>query len=127
MQNQKTTKFQYNVKRATHQLDATNQAVGRLASTIAGLLMGKNRPDYSPHIDCGDQVEVINSKLLKFTGKKLDQKEYIRHTGYPAGLRRKKMKEVFAQNPAEVIRQTVYKMLPKNKLRPIFIKRLKVK
>jgi len=113
------------IKRQTHKLDATNQSVGRLATEVVGLLRGKNKSSFEPHVDGGDFVEVVNCDKMKFTGKKLDQKEYITHSNYPGGLKRKKVQEVFEQNPGEVLRRAVIGMLPKNKLRPLMIKRLK--
>ena len=115
------------VIRKTHQLDAAGRSVGRLASEIAMLLRGKNKVTFVPNLDEGDEVEVINCGRLNFTGKKLDQKEYIWHTNHPGGLRRKKMKDVFKANPGEVLRRAVMGMLPKNKLQEKMIKRLKIK
>lgn len=116
-----------NVERKTHQIDATDRPLGRLASEIAILLRGKNKASFQPHLDEGDFVEVINCSKIKFTGKKLEQKEYIWHTNHPGGLKRKKVRDVFAANPGEVLRKAVDGMLPKNKLRDLMIKRLKTK
>jgi large subunit ribosomal protein L13 len=115
------------IKRQTHEIDAAEKAVGRIATHIAVLLRGKNKPDFTPHIDSGDFVTVINADKLKFTGKKLVQKDYFHHTMYPGGLRRTPMKKVFEGNPGDVIRRAVYGMLPKNKLRDEMIKRLTIK
>lgn len=123
----KETKHQYGLKKEVHKIDATDLSVGRLASQIAILLMGKNKVNYSPQTDCGDLVEIANADKLKWTGKKLEQREYIHYSGYPGGLKRKKVAEVFKQNPQEVVRKTVYNMLPKNRLRSKMIKRLKFK
>ncbi len=112
------------ITRQTIELDATNQAVGRVASQAAMILQGKNKPDYQPHIDNGDAVIINNASQVKFTGRKLVQKDYYHHTMYPGGLKRTPMKKVFEQDPTEVIRRAVYKMLPKNKLRPKMMKRL---
>ncbi|MFH0856820.1 MAG: 50S ribosomal protein L13 [bacterium] len=111
--------------RQTHKIDAENQAAGRVATKVANLLMGKNNPSYAPNVDIGDFVEVINANKLKFTGKKLDQKKYYHYSGYPGGLKEKKLREVFEKQPWRVIHKAVYNMLPKNKLRKEFIKRLK--
>ena len=108
--------------RQTIQIDAT-----RLATEVAMILRGKNKPTFQPHIDGGDFVEIINADKIKVTGKKMDQKEYIWHSNYPGGLKRKKMSEVFEADPGEVLKRAVMGMLPKNKLRPNMIKRLKVK
>ena len=115
------------VIRKIHQLDATDRPLGRLASQIAILLMGKNKATYRPHLDEGERVEIINAAKIKFTGKKLEQKEYIWHTNHPGGLRRKKVKDVFAADPGQVLTIAVMGMLPKNKLRDQMIKRLKIK
>ena len=115
------------IKRSTHQIDATDKPLGRLATAVAVVLRGKNKPDFQPQIDGGDFVEVVNADKIKFTGKKLERKEFITHSNYPGGLKRKKVKEVFAANPGEVLRHAVIGMLPKNKLRDSMIKRLIIK
>lgn len=116
-----------NIERTIHQIDATGKPLGRLATEIALILRGKNKPSFDPAIDAGDYVEVVNCGKIKFTGKKLEQKEYIWHTNYPGGLKRKKMRDVFLVNPGEVLKEAVWGMLPKNKLRDRMIKRLKTK
>lgn len=113
--------------RARHEIDATNQAPGRLATKIAMILRGKNKPDFTPHIDSGDYVKVVNADKLKFTGKKLVQKDYYHHTMHPGGLKRTPMKKVFDKDPSEVVKKAVYGMLPKNKLRDGMMKRLTFK
>lgn len=115
------------IERKLHHLDASGQAVGRLASQIAILLRGKNKPEYQAHIDGGDIVEVKNIKELKFSGKKLDQKEYHHVTGYIGNLKTKKMSDVFEKNPAEVLERAVREMLPPTRLRPAMLKRLIIK
>ncbi len=115
------------MKRENHKIDATGKAPGRIATEVAVLLRGKNKPDFAPHIDAGDFVTVENASKVKFTGKKLAQKDYYHHTMYPGGLRRTPMKKVFDENPGEVIKRAVYGMLPKNKLRDEMIKRLTIK
>lgn len=115
------------IERKTHTLDATNQVLGRLASKIAQLLIGKGKESYRPNIDVGDIVIVKNTKKMKITGQKLDQKLYYHHSGYPGGLKTKKMGQVFAKNPDQVLHKAVYNMLPKNKLRKPRIKRLRFK
>ncbi len=115
------------IERKIHQIDATNKPLGRLASEIAIILRGKNKPSFNPAIDAGDYVEVINCDKVKFTGKKFEQKEYIWHTNYPGGLKRKKIKDVFRVDPGKVLKEAVWGMLPKNKLRDKMIKRLKTK
>ncbi len=118
------TKHTAITNRATHNLDAADQTVGRLSTQIAKLLMGKHKATYSQHTDCGDAVVVSNVAKLRFTGKKLEQKEYYHHSGYPGGLKTTKMKDVLADKPSEVLKHAVYRMLPKNRLRDRIIKRL---
>lgn len=109
--------------RKTHAIDATDQVLGRLATRIATLLQGKHKPTFVPHLDLGDSVEVTNVDKIKITGKKLEDKIYYHHSGYPGGLRKKKMKEF---TMAELLRKAVYNMLPKNKLRTGRMKRLRI-
>jgi len=116
-----------NKERNTIQIDATNKPLGRLATEVVLILRGKNKPTFQPHIDAGDIVEVINADKIKITGKKMDQKEYIWHSNYPGGLKRKKMSDIFKSDPGDVLKRAVVGMLPKNKLRPNMIKRLKIK
>ncbi|MFA5021226.1 MAG: 50S ribosomal protein L13 [Patescibacteria group bacterium] len=113
------------IDKKIHQIDAAGIPLGRLASSIAIILRGKNKATFNPAKDEGDFVEVKNCQAIKFTGKKLDQKEYKWHTTHPGGLRTKKVKDVFAKNPGEVLKTAVWGMLPKNKLRDQMIKRLK--
>ena len=114
------------IERKTHSIDATDQVLGRLATRIAMILRGKNKVTFRPNVDGGDIVEVSNCNKIKFTGKKLEQKEYIWHTTHPGGLKRKKVKDVFSAQPGEVLKVAVMGMLPKNKLRDKMIKRLKI-
>ena len=114
------------MNRQTHKIDATGKIAGRLASEIAVLLQGKNKTDYQPNVDSGDLVEVTNVSEMKFSGKKLETKVYYRNTGYPGGIRTKKLKDMMANEPNKVLRGMVYDMLPKNRLREDMIKRLKV-
>lgn len=115
------------IERKTHQIDAAGKPLGRLAAQIAMILRGKNKASFTPHIDGGDFVEVANCDKIKFTGKKLEQKEYIWHTNHPGGLKTKKVSDVFAKDPGQVLKNAVMGMLPKNKLRDQMIKRLKTK
>ena len=114
------------IKRHTIHLDAAGMAPGRLATRIAMVLMGKHKPDFTPHMDTGDKVEVINVAEIKFSGKKIDQKLYRHHSNHPGGLKEIPAKLVM-ENPAELMRLTVMKMLPKNKLRDLRLRRLKFK
>lgn len=97
-------------------VDAENQVLGRLSSEIAKIIRGKNKPSYTPHVDCGDNVIVINAEKVRLTGKKMDDKVYIRHTGYPGGQRFRTPREVLTKNPRGVVEAAVKGMLPKNKL-----------
>ncbi len=115
------------IKRNKIQIDAEGQAPGRIATQIAMALRGKNRPDFAPHIDSGDYVTVINASKVKFTGRKLVQKDYHKHSMHPGGLKRTPMKKVFDANPGSVIERAVYGMLPKNKLRDLMMMRLTIK
>ncbi|NQU77420.1 50S ribosomal protein L13 [Candidatus Falkowbacteria bacterium] len=112
------------IQRKTHKIDATGQAVGRIATQAATFLRGKNKASFVPYLDMGDNVVVENADKLKFSGKKLDQKVYYHHTGYPGGLKTTKMKDL---KPEEIVKRAVWNMLPKNKLRDIMIKRLVIK
>lgn len=107
-------------------LDAEGQSLGRLASIAAKFIRGKYKPDYTPHVDCGDNVIVINAEKINLTGKKWDAKEYIRHTGYPGGQRSLTASELFGKDPARLIEKSVKGMLPKNKLGSALFKNLKV-
>lgn len=113
-------------KRGNHEIDATGKVLGRLATEIAIVLRGKNKPTFQPHLDEGDNVIVTNASKIKITGKKLEQKVYYRYSGYPGGLKEKKMIEIFKKNPGEVLQKAVYNMLPKNRLRDRMFKRLKI-
>ena len=97
-------------------VDAEDQTLGRLASKVAILLRGKHKPNFTPHVDCGDNVIVINSEKINLTGKKWDDKTYIRHTGYPGGQRSLSATELFGKDPARIVEKSVKGMLPKNKL-----------
>ena len=97
-------------------VDATDQILGRLASKVAKIIRGKYKKNYTPHVDCGDCVVVINAEKIQFSGNKWNQKEYIRHTGYPGGQRSQKAKDLLEKDPTRIIRGAVKGMLPKNKL-----------
>lgn len=97
-------------------VDAENEALGRLASRVAMIIRGKHKTDFTPHVDCGDNVVVINAEKVKLTGNKVEDKEYVRHTGYPGGQRFTSPKELLKKNPPAIIEKAVKGMLPKNKL-----------
>ncbi len=107
-------------------VDASGKTLGRLAVRIAVILQGKNKPTYTPHVDTGDFIIVVNASKIRVTGKKLEQKEYQRFSGYPGGLKRIPMAEMLARKPEEVIRLAVRRMLPKTKLGHAMFKKLKV-
>ena len=97
-------------------VDADGQTLGRLSSIIAKLIRGKYKPSYTPHVDCGDNVVVINAEKIQLSGKKWSDKAYIRHTGYPGGQRSLSATEMFEKDPTRLIEKAVKGMLPKNKL-----------
>jgi len=115
------------IERKLHKIDAAGKATGRLASQIAIILLGKNKPEYQPNVDGGDIVEVSNIDKIKFTGKKLEQKKYFRYSGYPGGLKTTKIRELKEKRPAEILRIAVKEMLPPTKLRNNLMKRLIIK
>ena len=97
-------------------VDAEGQTLGRLASKVAILLRGKHKPNFTPHVDCGDNVIVINSEKINLTGNKWNDKSYIRHTGYPGGQRVRNAEEMMKRQPHKVLEKAIKGMLPKNKL-----------
>jgi len=97
-------------------IDANGHNLGRLASKVAMILRGKYKPNYTPHVDCGDNVIVINAEKINLSGNKFEDKTYIRHTGYPGGQRSLTAKEIYAKNPAILVEKAIKGMLPKNKL-----------
>jgi large subunit ribosomal protein L13 len=107
-------------------VDAEGQALGRLSSIVAKLLRGKYKANFTPHVDCGDNVVVINAEKINLTGKKWDSKEYIRHTGYPGGQKSLTASELFGKGPERLIENAVKGMLPKNKLGADLFRNLRV-
>ena len=114
------------LKREWHVIDATGETLGKLASQVANLLMGKHKSIYSPHLDTGDYVVVINAVKIKVTGKKMEQKIYYRHSGYPGGLKSPTLKEIFKIKPEYIFEHAVKGMLPKNNLGRAMFKKLRV-
>jgi len=104
------------VKKEWVVIDAQNEIVGRLATVAARILRGKTKTYFSPHFDCGDNVIIINADKVRFTGKKLEEKEYVRHTGYPSGQRFTTPKQMLQKNPIGILEHAIKGMLPKNKL-----------
>jgi large subunit ribosomal protein L13 len=107
-------------------IDANGQVLGRLATRVASLLIGKDKPNYTPFLDCGDHIVVINAERVKLTGNKMDQKVYRHHSGWPGGLKEVSIRALMQRRPEEVIREAVLGMLPKNKLRARRAKKLRV-
>lgn len=105
-------------------IDAENAVLGRLASEAAKRLRGKHKANFTPHVDCGDNVVVINAGLVKLTGNKWEDKRYIRYTGYPGGQRSKSAKELLASKPIDIIEKAVKGMLPRNRLGRVLYKNL---
>ena len=97
-------------------IDAENEILGRMASVAATLLRGKHKPNFTPHVDCGDNVVIINADKVRLTGNKWDAKEYIRHSGYPGGQRSVTARELMAKKPISLVEKAIKGMLPKNKL-----------
>jgi large subunit ribosomal protein L13 len=109
-----------------HVIDASGQVLGRMSVEIATILMGKHRPEYTPHVDCGDFVVVTNASAVKLTGRKPEQKMKLRYTGYPGGLRADSYGDLLEKHPERVIEDSVRRMLPKTRLGRQMIKKLKV-
>ena len=114
------------VKREWHVVDASGKTLGRLASQVAKLLMGKHKPIYVPYLDTGDYVVVVNAAKVSVTGKKAEQKIYYRHSGYPGGLKSVTFENLLARHPTRVIELAVKGMLPKNRLGRAMFKKLRV-
>lgn len=125
---EKTTKFikKEDVKRDWYVVDATDQVLGRLASRIAFILMGKHKPFYTPNVDCGDYVIVVNADKVRLTGKKYTDKIHYWHTGYAGGLKQISYGKLLETKPEKVIELAVRRMLPKNRLGRKMIKKLKI-
>lgn len=114
------------IERAWHVIDADGAVLGRLASEVATLLRGKHKPIWAPHVDTGDHVVVINASKLRFDPRKLEQKTYYRHSGYPGGLRKESLEHLLARDPERVVRLAVRGMLPKGPLGRRMLKKLRV-
>ena len=107
-------------------IDATNAVLGRLAAQVAKILRGKDKPSFTPHVDCGDNVIIINAEKVRLTGKKLTDKEYVRHSGYPGGIRLTTPAEYLKENPEFIIEKAVKGMLPRTRLGAAQMRNLKV-
>lgn len=107
-------------------VDAEGQTLGRLASKVAKLLRGKHKPNYTPHVDCGDNIVIINAEKITLSGNKWDEKLYNRYTGYPGGQKHTSAKELLEKNPGRIVEKAVKGMLPKNRLGAELFRNLKV-
>ncbi len=107
-------------------VDAKDEVLGRLASKVAFILRGKHKPSFTPHVDCGDNVIVINADKVKLTGNKMTQKQYVRHTGYPGGQRTRTPEDLLEKKPEAVVEKAVKGMLPKNRLGSAIFRNLHV-
>jgi len=107
-------------------VDAEGQTLGRLASKVAKLLRGKHKPNYTPHVDCGDNIVIINAEKITLSGNKWDEKSYSRYTGYPGGQKHTSAKELLEKNPGRIVEKAVKGMLPKNRLGAELFRNLKV-
>jgi large subunit ribosomal protein L13 len=107
-------------------VDAKDEVLGRLASKVAMILRGKHKPGFTPHVDCGDNVIVINADKVKLTGNKMTQKQYVRHTGYPGGQRTQSPEDLLRKKPEAVVEKAVKGMLPKNRLGSAIFRNLHV-
>ena len=114
------------ITRDWYVVDAEGQTLGRLATQIADVLRGKRKAEYTPHVDTGDFVVVVNCEKIQVTGNKLDQKMYYRHSGFPGGLKERTLREQLQRRPTEVLRKAVKGMLPRNKLANAQIGKLKI-
>ena len=114
------------IERQWFLVDADGETLGRLASRVSRLLAGKHKPGYATHIDTGDFVIVVNAERISVTGRKLEQKRYYRHSGYPGGLRSRTLAEMLERRPEEVVRKAVKGMLPRNRLGRAQLRKLKV-
>jgi large subunit ribosomal protein L13 len=113
-------------ERTWYVVDAADKVLGRVATRVARIITGKNKPDWTPHVDCGDHVVVINAAKVRVTGRKLEQKIYRRHTGYPGGLKEVALGKLLAEKPERVIRSAVQGMVPKGILGRKMVSKLKV-
>ena len=117
---------QEDVKREWYVVDAAGQTLGRLATRIASILRGKHKPTFSPSVDTGDYVIIVNAERVRVTGRKLDQKIYYRHTGYPGGLKQITLRDQLKKHPTRVVEHAVRGMLPKNRIGRQMFKKLKI-
>ena len=112
------------VQKEWYIVDAKGEVLGRLASVVAMVLRGKHKPSFTPHVDCGDYVIIINAEQIKLTGNKMTEKQYVRHSGYPGGQRMQTPEDLLSKKPTAVVEKAVRGMLPKNKLGRQMFKKL---
>lgn len=121
-----TVKKPAELKKEWFIVDAKGKTLGRMATTIANKLRGKDKPFFSPHMDCGDFIVIINADQIKVTGTKMANKMYARHSGYPGGFREENLESLMTKKPTKAVELAIRGMLPKNRLRDVFMKKLKV-
>jgi large subunit ribosomal protein L13 len=114
------------VERSWYVVDATDMVLGRLSSQVAAILRGKHKPIFTPHVDCGDHVIVINAEKVRLTGRKLDQKTYIRHTGFPGGIKEVNYRTLLQAKPEFAVYESIRRMMPKGPLGDKMLKKLRV-
>ncbi|MCL2695922.1 MAG: 50S ribosomal protein L13 [Clostridiales bacterium] len=114
------------VERSWYVVDATDMVLGRMSSQVAAILRGKHKPTFTPHVDCGDHVIIINASAVRLTGKKLDQKKHIHHTGYPGGIREVTYRQLMAKKPEFAVYESIRRMMPKGPLGRQMLKKLRV-
>jgi large subunit ribosomal protein L13 len=124
----KTTKMakKGQIERSWYIVDANDKILGRLAAKVASIMRGKHKPSFTPHVDCGDNVIVINASKIKVTGNKLKEKKYLRYSGYPGGLKETSLETMLKDKPIEVIKRAVRRMLPRKPLYYSSINKLKI-
>jgi|ADurb_Oil_01_Slu_FD_contig_101_284272_length_1456_multi_13_in_0_out_0_2 large subunit ribosomal protein L13 len=115
-----------NIEKKWYVVDATDLVLGRLSTVVASLLKGKGKPTYTPHVDCGDYVIIVNAEKIRFTGNKLEDKIYYRHSNYPGGLKKETAKDLLERFPEKVLEQSIRGMLPKTKLGDAMYRKLYV-
>lgn len=115
-----------NLERKWYLIDAENKTLGRISTTIADILRGKNKPLFTPNVDCGDYVVVINADKVKLTGLKTDKKLYTTHSGYPGAIKHKTAATMLSEKPEAVLQTAVAGMLPRNRLKKVFMAKLKI-
>ena len=114
------------VERSWYVVDATDMVLGRLSSQVAAILRGKHKPIFTPHVDCGDHVIIINAEKVRLTGKKLDRKTYIHHTGFPGGIKEVTYRTLLEQKPEFAVYESIRRMMPKGPLGDKMLKKLRV-